>query len=510
MPTIKAKKLRVRRSKESPWKDVPAVALKGKDGASAYEIWLAQGNTGTEADFLESLNGENGKDGKDGKDGEPLTFAWDGTTLVVGSADGTTEGVDLKGEKGVDGDSAVISDVTATVGTGTGTPSVSVTMGGTSKNRTFSFSFDNLKGEKGADADPAQFNETDPTVPSWAKASTKPTYTADEVGAATIEQFNQLSKEIADKLPKNQGAANVGKILVVGSDGNLTLTDMPEGGASGDVTGVLDESNNILLTGNLADGTYTLKYEVVGENGEISYTEIGTLEVGSIVTYTVAQNLTNATSDNAVTAVRKGESITVNLTANDGYNLKSITVTMGGTDITSTAVSGGKVTIASVTGDVVITAVAEEIKVIEPVTVDIGLRDGIRLGSDGGDRTGATGYCATERIDLSDIPKPCTINLTKAKWAYDTTSETGYTMTCARNADGTNLVATYTNTSIGSGYFTVAADGTLTNGVIVTVTSDEVAEICFSGQWANTNYSDSNVSLAAANTKATLTYTPKA
>ena len=34
MPTIKAKKLRVRRSKESPWKDVPAVALKGKDGIS--------------------------------------------------------------------------------------------------------------------------------------------------------------------------------------------------------------------------------------------------------------------------------------------------------------------------------------------------------------------------------------------------------------------------------------------------------------------------------------------
>lgn len=78
---------------------------------------------------------------------------------------------------------------------------------------------------------------------------------------------------------KNQGASNVGKILVVGTDGNLTLTDMPEGGGtSGDVTGVLDESNNILLSGNLADGTYTLKYE----NADGTYTEIGTLEVGAI------------------------------------------------------------------------------------------------------------------------------------------------------------------------------------------------------------------------------------
>lgn len=79
-------------------------------------------------------------------------------------------------------------------------------------------------------------------------------------------------------IPKNQGVANVGKILVVGTDGNLTLADMPEGGASGDVIGTLDESNNILLSGNLADGTYTLKYE----NANGTYTEIGTLEVGEI------------------------------------------------------------------------------------------------------------------------------------------------------------------------------------------------------------------------------------
>lgn len=32
-------------------------------------------------------------------------------------------------------------------------------------------------------ADTAVQTETDPTVPSWAKASTKPTYTASEVGA---------------------------------------------------------------------------------------------------------------------------------------------------------------------------------------------------------------------------------------------------------------------------------------------------------------------------------------
>ncbi len=233
------------------------------------------------------------------------------------------------------------------------------------------------------------------------------------------------TKEIC--IEKNQGTENVGKILVVGTDGNLTLTDMPEG-TGGDVIGVLDESNNILLSGDLADGTYTLKYE----NEDGTYSEIGTLEVGAIP------------------------------------------------------------------------------KPVEPVTVDIGLRDGIRLGSDGGDRTGAAGSCATERIDLTNIPKPCTINLTKAKWAYATTSETGHIMTCARNASGTNLVVNYTNTSIGSGYFSVVSNNTQYTDLTVTVTSDEVAEICFSGTWASLNYSDSADSFAAANTKATLTYIPNA
>lgn len=35
--------------------------VKGEDGKSAYEIWLEQGNTGSEQDFLDSLIGEEGK-----------------------------------------------------------------------------------------------------------------------------------------------------------------------------------------------------------------------------------------------------------------------------------------------------------------------------------------------------------------------------------------------------------------------------------------------------------------
>ena len=71
----------------------------GKDGKSAYEIAVDNGFEGSEKEWLESLNG---KPGKDGKDGISCTHYWDGTTLTVTSASGTSS-ADLKGENGKDG-----------------------------------------------------------------------------------------------------------------------------------------------------------------------------------------------------------------------------------------------------------------------------------------------------------------------------------------------------------------------------------------------------------------------
>lgn len=41
----------------------------GDDGKSAYDIWLENGNIGTEQEFLDYLKGIDGKDGKDGING---------------------------------------------------------------------------------------------------------------------------------------------------------------------------------------------------------------------------------------------------------------------------------------------------------------------------------------------------------------------------------------------------------------------------------------------------------
>lgn len=73
-------------------------------------------------------------------------------------------------------------------------------------------------------------------------------------------------------------------------------------------------------------------------------------------TYTVTNNLTNCTNSNTNTNITNGSSYNATITANSGYALDSITVTMGGADVTSSVVNDNTISISSVTGDIVITA----------------------------------------------------------------------------------------------------------------------------------------------------------
>ena len=90
-----------------------------------------------------------------------------------------------------------------------------------------------------------------------------------------------------------------------------------------------------------------------------------------VVYYTITNNLTNCTSDNAAASVVEGGSYTATLTADDGYTLDgaSVSIVVNGVDVTDTAYSGGVVTIQSVTGDVVITAISVEVGATEEVTL---------------------------------------------------------------------------------------------------------------------------------------------
>lgn len=96
------------------------------------------------------------------------------------------------------------------------------------------------------------------------------------------------------------------------------------------------------------------------------YDRIVSYGEGAVMTCSVTNTLRNAVSSNGATVVTANSAYTAVITANSGYKLNTVTVTMGGEDITSEVYSQGLISIPSVTGDIVVTVTA-----VSTVTYDV-------------------------------------------------------------------------------------------------------------------------------------------
>lgn len=146
--------------------------------------------------------------------------------------------------------------------------------------------------------------------------------------------------------------------------------------------------------------------------------------------YTVTQTLSNCTSSFTNDSVVENDALSVTITPSTNYELSAINVTMGGTNITSTAVSGNTIAIVKVTGDVVITATASKTIAytnLLPTAVaadgtiynDIGYKPSTKLNSSGGDTSG-NGMCASGymRCAIGDVIRMQGINYNKTSSNY--------------------------------------------------------------------------------------------
>jgi hypothetical protein len=122
----------------------------------------------------------------------------------------------------------------------------------------------------------------------YAKRSDVPTKTSqlnNDSGFLTQHQ------SLEHLLPKNQGTANAGKLMMVADDGSVTYIAISDLGLSGgDVVGNIDRDKNIVLTGDLAPGTYTFAYLVRKSDGTTETVTIGTYTVedeSETKTYTI-------------------------------------------------------------------------------------------------------------------------------------------------------------------------------------------------------------------------------
>lgn len=121
----------------------------------------------------------------------------------------------------------------------------------------------------------------------------------------------------------------------------------------------------------------------------------------TVTTYTITNNLTNATTNNNNTTIEEHSAYSAKITANNGCTLSSIIVTMGGNDISSTAVSNGRITINSVTGDIIITASATKSTNITSIGT---FEKGTLSQSNNSITTSGNGAsCITQELSVGDI-----------------------------------------------------------------------------------------------------------
>lgn len=167
------------------------------------------------------------------------------------------------------------------------------------------------------------------------------------------------------------------------------------------VTATYDDGTEVAVTG------YTLSGSIAeGENTiTVTYRKVTTtFTVTGLASYTITYNLTNVTSSSNISAVVSGGYYSTTLSYDDvAYVLQGITVTMSGVDITSDVYGDGTIIITEVTGDIVITAAAEE-----PVYIDMKTNassDTIKIFSDDGSSVITTqnykdcGACSLKRTE---------------------------------------------------------------------------------------------------------------
>lgn len=117
------------------------------------------------------------------------------------------------------------------------------------------------------------------------------------------------------------------------------------------------------------------------------------------VTYNITRNLTNCSSSNTADNIAEGAAYTTTLAPTGTFKkLGAITVTMGGTDISTSAVSGNTITIANVTGNIGITCAA----VITNIIDTIGISANTRLSTSSGTNKEQVGW-ATIGANM-DVP----------------------------------------------------------------------------------------------------------
>lgn len=169
-------------------------------------------------------------------------------------------------------------------------------------------------------------------------------------GASQDEGVKLLKAGEAIPIPQTASVGQAIAVKAVDENGKPTEWEAVDMGGSGS-GGISATARNLLIT-ILRNGVYSSDQSSNITELEKAFGGAGT------VSYTITNNLTNVTNSNSAESIPEKTAYIASLAAVDGYTIDSVSVTMGGVDVTADVYADGVINIASVTGDVEIVASA--------------------------------------------------------------------------------------------------------------------------------------------------------
>ena len=236
------------------------------------------------------------------------------------------------------------------------------------------------------------------------------------------------------------------------------------------LTSVIVEMGGVDISSSAVSG---VDISILKVTGDVTITAVASVPS---VTYTITLNLTNCASSNTATRIAENAPYTTTLSPTGTYKkLGAITVTMGGVNISTSAVSGSTITIAKVTGDIVITCAA----VITNIIDTIGISANTRLSTSSGENRTQSGYAAIgANKDAASLIHLTAGDTLRVKGVSLPASNDSLSAVVFYNASGTFITSTYLHNGLTWNNLTFKNSG---DNVVITCSADHyfrVSLIC--------------------------------
>ena len=249
----------------------------------------------------------------------------------------------------------------------------------------------------------------------------------------TLEKINAFREAMIDGSPTTLTASLANYNIT------KTLTDI----TVGNVATTAKQYQPFVTTITPSDGKVMGNIKVT--MGGLDITEAAFRGTEDILRRSITKSLTQCSSSNPRVYVVDGQSYVTTLTANNGYAINSVAITMGGIDV-SAYYKDGIISIPEVTGDIIITVTTskQEAEIVNIIDT-IGISANTRLSTGSGNNKPQNGWATMgANMDAASLIHLVPGDILRIKGvSLPAASDGAYTSVVKYNADGTYYSAAY-------------------------------------------------------------------